>query len=127
MLNDKQHTRNTDQTETLRTRVPQPSTAYLKEVDANDSQSLDSLIIKTVNENLINLPKNRLVTAKEILGEVLWDEYLPMDIHKFIGNRLSILVTQGRLPFVFAGFNSPRHNQYQVIKKHPFKPSLFCQ
>jgi len=118
MLNDKNTLQNTEQTGNLRTPVFQGDATDLQrnKFEMSDIKKVDAHLIQIFYENLINLPKNRLVTAKEILGEVLWDEYLPMETHRFIGNRISFLVKQNRLPLVFKSFNSSRHNQYQVLE-----------
>jgi hypothetical protein len=70
--------------------------------------------VSLIREQLPSHEVGELMTAEQLIPEPLWEAY--PDLHTVFGRYLSFAVTLGLLPLVHTGFNSQRHNVYEVTK-----------
>jgi hypothetical protein len=64
------------------------------------------------------MPNEKIVEAKDVMPEELWECFKERKATSSIGKLLSRFVNEGRLPLArcsgAAAFNSARHNQYFI-------------
>ena len=78
-----------------------------------EDKALTRRLIDQINRRLSELTPGKEYTLEHIVGLEYWQDEDENDSHHALGRTFSLLATEGRAPFVVAGWTGNRHNNYR--------------